>query len=555
MSSLDASESANENVSLDAPSTPGTYYYGACVDAVSDESDTANNCSDAVAVTVGAAPAPDLVVDTPTVSESAPTAGARFTLSATVRNQGNARSGLTTLRYYRSTDSTITANDTAVGTDSVSSLNASASGDESISLTAPSTEGTYYYGACVDRVSDESDTTNNCSSAAAVTVGAAPAPDLVVDTPTVSESAPAAGDRFTLSATVRNQGNGRSGFTTLRYYRSTDSTITANDTAVGTDSVFRLNASASGDESISLTAPDTPGTYYYGACVDSVSDEADTTNNCSSAVSITVGESSAPDLVVSAFTVSNSSPVAGQFFAMNATVNNQGNGLSSSSTLRYYRSTDATITTTDAGIPTNGSPGFLSVDGLSPSGSVDKSAGTRAPSILGTYYFGVCVETVTGESDTTNNCSNAATVTVSRTNRPPRLTGEVDDKIVALGESFRVDLSGLFTDPDGDDITSYGFTYRTIGILSGIVNTTTGILSLRAISVGETIVAVDARDSNGTSGASEDLFKVTVTAAETAEKPGAPTGLTATADGQTQIDLSWTRAIGRRRRGHHWLPD
>ena len=35
-----------------APSTPGTYYYGACVDAVTGESDTTNNCSGSVSVTV-----------------------------------------------------------------------------------------------------------------------------------------------------------------------------------------------------------------------------------------------------------------------------------------------------------------------------------------------------------------------------------------------------------------------------------------------------------------------------------------------------------------------
>ena len=168
-------------------------------------------------------------------------------------------------------------------------LDASASGAESISLTAPSTAGTYYYGACVDSVSGESDTTNNCSGAVTVTVGAAPAPDLVVDMPTVDTSAPAAGARFTLNATVRNQGSGRSDSTTLRYYRSTDSTITTGDTAVDTDSVSGLVASGSGAESISLTAPSTPGTYYYGACVDAVSDESDTTNNCSSAVMVTVG--------------------------------------------------------------------------------------------------------------------------------------------------------------------------------------------------------------------------------------------------------------------------
>ena len=237
---------------------------------------TASNVASA---TTGVAPAPDLVVETPTVDASAPAAGSRFTLSATVRNQGSGRSASTTLRYYRSTDSTITTGDTAVGTDSVSGLAAAGSSDESTSLTAPSTPGTYYYGACVDTVSDESDTTNNCSAAVTVTVGAAPAPDLVVETPTVDASAPAAGSRFTLSTTVRNQGNGSSAFTTLRYYRSTDSTITTGDTEVGTDSVSGLNPSGSSAETIGLTAPSTPGTYYYGACVDTVSDESDTTNN------------------------------------------------------------------------------------------------------------------------------------------------------------------------------------------------------------------------------------------------------------------------------------
>ena len=201
----------------------------------------------------GVAPTPDLVVNTPTVSESAPAAGARFTLSATLRNQGNGPSAFTTLRYYQSTDSTITTGDTEVGTDSVSGLDAAESGDESIRLTAPSSAGTYYYGACVDSVSDETDTTNNCSLAVTVTVGAAPAPDLVVDVPTVSESAPAAGARFTLDATVRNQGSGSSAFTTLRYYQSSDSTITTGDTEVGTDSVSSLDAVESGDESIRLT--------------------------------------------------------------------------------------------------------------------------------------------------------------------------------------------------------------------------------------------------------------------------------------------------------------
>ena len=409
---LAASETSDKWTDLTAPSTPGTYYYGVCVEAVSDESDTTNNCSPAVTVTVGAAPAPDLVVDTPTVSESAPAAGARFTLSATVRNQGNGSSAFTTLRYYQSTDSTITAGDTEVGTDSVSRLDASESGDESVSVTAPSTSGTYYYGACVEAVSDESDTTNNCSPAVTVTVGAAPAPDLVVDTPTVSDNAPTAGARFTLSATVRNQGSGPADSTTLRYYQSTDSTITTSDTEVGTDSVSRLDASESGDESVSVTAPSTPGTYYYGACVDAVSDEPDVTNNCSPVVTVTVGAAPAPDVVLSAPRVSDSTPTANASFILSITAENQGSASSQPTTLRFYRSTDSTISSSDSAL------GTYSVPLLGPGGGSISNATLSAPPTPGTYYYGACVDAVSGESDTTNNCSPAVTVTVGAAPAP-----------------------------------------------------------------------------------------------------------------------------------------
>ena len=76
--------------------------------------------------------------------------------------------------------------------------------------------------------------------------------------------------------------------TTLRYYRSTNSTISTLDTEVGTDAVGALSASATSAESISLTAPASAGTYYYGACVDDVTGESDSNNNCSSAVTVTV---------------------------------------------------------------------------------------------------------------------------------------------------------------------------------------------------------------------------------------------------------------------------
>ena len=223
------------------------------------------------------------------MSDGRPTAGASFTLNATVRNRGDGSSDPTTLRFYRSTDSNITSDDTDVGTVEVVGLDASGSSYESISLTAPSAPSTYYYGACVNSVSSESDTANNCSDAVAVTVLPLPS-DLVIDTPSSSLSTPMTGQALTLNVTVQNRGDGSSDPTTLRFYRSTDSTITSGDTEVGTDHVAGLDAPGSSAESILTYAPSTPGAYYYGACVDSVSRESDTTNNCSAVAAATVSE-------------------------------------------------------------------------------------------------------------------------------------------------------------------------------------------------------------------------------------------------------------------------
>ena len=517
---------------------------------------------------------PDLVVEQPTVSQSTLAPGASFTLSATVTNEGAGSAAATTLRYYRSTNTTISSSDTEVGTDSVGALDANQSGAESITLTSPASAGTYYYGACVEAVTGESSSNNNCSAAVSITVQRAPVvsepsqsfiywtdagtnkiqranldgsnvqdlvtglnspsgialdvvgskmywtddnttkiqranldgsnvqdlvtrglhapsgialdvaggkmywtdqgtakiqranldgsnvqdlvtqglsgpngialdvvggkmywtdqgthkiqranldgsnvqdlvtrrldapagialdvaggkmywtdyrtekiqranldgsnvqdlvtqgletpigialdmagskmywvdhgevgagaqwgkeriqcanldgsnvqtlvtraqgltflwgialgvspqgggtvpppvqqPDLVVQQPTVSKSTLAPGERFTLSAIVKNQSAGSAAATTLRYYRSTDTTISSSDTEVGTDSVSALGANQSGAESITLAAPSSPGTYYYGACVEAVTGESSSNNNCSAAVSVTV---------------------------------------------------------------------------------------------------------------------------------------------------------------------------------------------------------------------------------------------------------------------------
>ena len=462
---LAASGSASESVDLTAPSDPGTYYYGACVDAVSEESDTANNCSTSVGVNVVEVSVsqgqPDLVVVTSVVSDSDPTAGAAFTLSATVRNDGEGDSAATTLRYYRSTDETITSSDTEVGTDVVAGLTASGTSSQSVELAGPAMPGTYYFGACVDAVADELDTANNCSAGAEVTAQEPERPDLMVAAPSVTDSGPAAGATFTLSATVRNDGEGGSERTTLRYYGSRDARITTSDTELGTDGVAALAASGSASESVPLTAPSTPGTHYYGACVDAVTEESNTTNNCSASVQVTVPEPELhPDLAVASISVSDVAPAVGGTFTLSATVRNDGDGGSERTTLRYYQSRDARITTSDTEVGTD------AMAGLSVSGSASESVELRAPANAGTYYFGVCVDAVTDESDTTNNCSTSVQVTVQENVIEPSgnpdlmvTSPSVSDSDPAVGTQFTLSAA-VRNDGEGSSAATTLHYYR-----------------------------------------------------------------------------------------------
>ena len=237
---------------------------------------------------------PDLVVAAPLVSNGNPVAGAGFTLSATVSNTGDGASATTTLRFYRSTDSDVTTSDTAVGTAVVARLAPFGERRASLDLTAPTTPGTYYYGACVDAVTGESDTTNNCSASVQVRVQETQPPvqgnpDLIFIATVVGSGLSGGEFSVRFSIVIGNDGDGASAPSKLRYYRSTDATITTSDTELGMDAVPGLAVMASSNHTRDVNPP-SPGTYYYGACVDAVARESDTTNNCSSGARVVVPE-------------------------------------------------------------------------------------------------------------------------------------------------------------------------------------------------------------------------------------------------------------------------
>ena len=415
------------SMELVAPSTPGAYYYGACVDPVTTEMDPADNCSTSVKVTVQAtiAEAPDdpdardpqnLVVTSPLVSDSAPAAGTEFTLSVAVRNAGGRAAMATTVRYFQSTDATITKTDREVGRAAVAELAASATSSQSVDLTAPGTPGTYYYGACVDAVPGESDTADNCSASVKVEVEFAEptyppvvtfAPsDLFVHRPGVTEQFPDPGEEIRLSAYVENVGGGESPETTLRYFRSADRSVSTSDTEVGTNVVSGLGPGNEERVSITLNVPSADGTHYYGACVDAVAGETDTSNNCSRSVAVTLS-STGPDLITRQMTLSYPPETKpGHPVKLWVQVFNAGRSTSAATTMRFYRSDDVTISASDTAMGTDEIPALDHGDDSWP--LIDLTAPAA-----GTYYYGGCIDAVPGESHTTNNCSDGIALRVT----------------------------------------------------------------------------------------------------------------------------------------------
>ena len=97
---------------------------------------------------------------------------------------------------------------------------------------------------------------------------------------------------FNFLPTVSNSGIRDAPSTTLRYYWSEDSTISESDDVLASDYMAALPASGSRRHEVRLRAPAGSGTFYVGACVESVAGEADTSNNCSAGYLVATSPSS-----------------------------------------------------------------------------------------------------------------------------------------------------------------------------------------------------------------------------------------------------------------------
>ena len=213
------------------------------------------------------------------------------------------------------------------------------------------------------------------------------------------------GEDFEIHATVKNEGDQESTATVLKFYRSVDDTIsedTRDDELLDASAIIKpLPVGNSVKVSVRVTTPNTSGVYYYGACLtDSVGEE-----NCL-LVKITVRDTK-PDLVIESIRAEPSNVLPGTQFKLHVTYKNQGALTSTETTVKYYRSANATFSETDKLTATDKR---VPVTGRS---TITRVRMETAPENPGTYYYGACVESVPNERNIDNNCSEAVRVIVS----------------------------------------------------------------------------------------------------------------------------------------------
>ena len=243
-------------------------------------------------------------------------------------------------------------------------------------------------------------------------------PDLALSDVTATPTTALPGDRITLAAQVVNDGLTGFAVKTVRIYRHTTTTDTPRIGGTETKALGKIFLpGAPSDVSMGDTAPTTPNTYYYYLCVDPLTDEQNTDNNCSATpaeviVQSTVPEpeeteepeetpeeteepTAQPDLTITITVVSPTPVQSGATVALQVQVKNEGTAPASQEAVSLYRHTSETANPKVGGVQIRTtSTGKI----LAPNASVRGTFRSPAPTVSETkqYYYYACVDTADG---------------------------------------------------------------------------------------------------------------------------------------------------------------
>ena len=342
---------------------------------------------------------PDLTVDTLPLQAELLVPGQNLDLQAMLHNSGDQPADSTTLHYVLSSDAHITQSDPEIGSDGAPGLAAGASSTSNKVLVAPITAGEYWLGVCADLVVDESSVSNNCSTGRFIEVK--PSPECARSTLSCGQLH---------AGTLNSQDCTRSprgvGFLAevLEVEVEAGSSLVANTLWTGVDGYLLMQGPsgsivASNDDSGDLLhsrieyAAQTSGIHRIWT----TSFQRDASGSYE--LELICGPATAPDLVASEVSVSESEVTVEQTINLSAVVYNDGNGASDPGNVHFMLSSDDDISADDTILTSQGLAAIAAGSSLSADASVN------VPVEAGHYWLGICVDAVNNEILTGNNCS------------------------------------------------------------------------------------------------------------------------------------------------------
>jgi hypothetical protein len=276
---LSAGSSRMASLELIAPSTPGTYYLGVCADVVSGEASRSNNCSAGARIDVSPQPS----CTSRSISCGEYVTGVLSSLDCTAGPRG---SGFLTevLNFNVAGGREFVVNAQWNNFDGYLVLN-----DPSGAVVAENDDGGS--GSRIEYEARQSgvhqlwvtsyDRGDKGSFGIDLRCGSSVAPDLSASRVSVNAGEVSAGQTVTISGTVLNSGNVASGATVANVMLSRDSIITPSDEVLIGVELPSVGSSDSRVVQVSVQAPQVPGNYWLGLCVEPDDGETLTGNNCS----------------------------------------------------------------------------------------------------------------------------------------------------------------------------------------------------------------------------------------------------------------------------------
>lgn len=313
------------------------------------------------------------------------------------------------LGYFLSKDQYYNSDDTLLATDRSGLKNEEPFDNESARWKVPQGQaaGTYYILLVADYLKEHPETNeNNNVHAIKVTIKENSVPDLRISNAELHEAQIELGSDSAITIQIDNIGSKESGNGTVKFYRSNDPTISASDTYVSSSSFSSIAPSKHIRIYRGLNGPASIGSYWYGACVVPVSGEANTNNNCSSGMKVTVTESK-PELSISSLSIT-STVQKDQNTNANIVIANTGSKASDSTSVAVYVSDDNI-----AGVEyTN--VGQFSVPDIAANSKKTINGAVKFP-ISGSKWVFACVRPVDSEKDRTlsSNCSIPKNITIT----------------------------------------------------------------------------------------------------------------------------------------------